>query len=58
MYIDETTGTSQNVTLSQSTNSYTIRNLTPGQTYRIKLVAIVDGNQVEVTIFVTNKWLK
>ena len=47
-YVDTNTGTIKNATLPSGTNSFAIRNLVPGQRYRVKLYAIVDGQQVEV----------
>lgn len=38
------------MSLSAGTTSHTIRQLTPGTVYRVTLYAVVDGNEVEVSL--------
>ena len=52
MYVDDSTGTARNITLPSTKDAYLIDNLKAGQRYRIKLFAIVDGNQVEVLLVI------
>lgn len=48
VYVDGSTGEVRNVTLSSTEDNYLLENLSPGRRYRVKLYAVVDGNQIEV----------